>query len=847
MGINESKYGLEHLLGNTKISRVLNPTIRGNVRRSNADGGHAAPYITGLTGKSLTVNVTPVGNLTINFSSDDMASAITLINAASSANLKASDDDGYLRLTNLNSGNKNTLSIVSGTAVPLFGFVIGEPGSISYAGELATSSSGRSANQAQNNPQGTVMIAADEDLTSDVMNREGFGLATRYERLMKELDIEVPVIRTVLATVNQLSGNKFFIITDPTIRFPILEPDSGGIPLPAAVLDSRVAIRSASTDYDVYDPTNSPGYLRVVNVYYSTQIIGLVDGTSTFSTWGTPDGKSVFGSSTKNKQGPVNITAIRGNIIEAPTAAFVTNVCQAGDTIVVEGSNNNVPFNHVGEFVITEVIDNTRIAVRAKASHETTWGNSNRPTELNSNLPGGTSYGTVRVIIGACIPASSLVFELPSWATNLQQLHVRILSYKRIRDLGPGDLGGAIGASPVSVGQALYTHVQNTTAHPAANITAAAVSGSPNNLGAGTVATQIAAILGFINSFIAGEVAYGGGPNWADALPNPATTVEAQLDKIIGDLGGSGTDGAARLHTTIQGVLPAGTLRAQLNYLRDNFLNLNLSNTLAGAVQTFNGQIVGLGSETVPFVQLPSPISTHKLLAFHLGNSSSTIRFYLNDSGGLEITYNAVWNGTGGGWTQDNFAVNSYRFNFAMPTGDHRIELQIAGAGSWADNSWGLQQEFLSTGKVRAIDFLHFTAYKHCHACSSFNRDTAATTPALAGAGWSFAGAGVIYSAMVYLKAGDVITTIKWTYGRASAGTILLRLERFGDFASGTLGGTIVQSDSDTTGTTTVDNTKTYNHTVLADSSYRLRFEADAAAGAAGSAFFCAMVSVTRP
>jgi hypothetical protein len=76
---------------------------------------------------------------------------------------------------------------------------------------------------------------------------------------------------------------------------------------------------------------------------------------------------------------------------------------------------------------------------------------------------------------------------------------------------------------------------------------------------------------GAVNSPLGGSaqgIVYGGGPIWADGTTNPATSVEAQLDKIVSDLGtGAGT---AKVHGSAVGPasdVPAGTLENQLSTL----------------------------------------------------------------------------------------------------------------------------------------------------------------------------------------------------------------------------------------------------------------------------------------
>lgn len=61
----------------------------------------------------------------------------------------------------------------------------------------------------------------------------------------------------------------------------------------------------------------------------------------------------------------------------------------------------------------------------------------------------------------------------------------------------------------------------------------------------------------------ASSVPYGGGPPWADGTPNPATSVENQLDKIVSDL--AGATGTGKVQGAVSGLeLAAATLASQL-------------------------------------------------------------------------------------------------------------------------------------------------------------------------------------------------------------------------------------------------------------------------------------------
>lgn len=58
----------------------------------------------------------------------------------------------------------------------------------------------------------------------------------------------------------------------------------------------------------------------------------------------------------------------------------------------------------------------------------------------------------------------------------------------------------------------------------------------------GRVFDDGAALVPFDGGTDAGSVSYAAGPNWADGTPNPATTVQLQLSKIVSDLAGSAGD-----------------------------------------------------------------------------------------------------------------------------------------------------------------------------------------------------------------------------------------------------------------------------------------------------------------
>lgn len=85
----------------------------------------------------------------------------------------------------------------------------------------------------------------------------------------------------------------------------------------------------------------------------------------------------------------------------------------------------------------------------------------------------------------------------------------------------------------------------------------------------------------------AAKIAYGGGGAWSDGTTNPAATVEAQLDKVITDL--SGTGGGAKIGGAAVGggaVLAAANLNTQIADLATNWGKKSSANTWT-LTQTF--------------------------------------------------------------------------------------------------------------------------------------------------------------------------------------------------------------------------------------------------------------------
>jgi len=239
---------------------------------------------------------------------------------------------------------------------------------------------------------------------------------------------------------------------------------------------------------------------------------------------------------------------------------------------------------------------------------------------------------------------------------------------------GSGNWADATSVGGASVEAAIDEIVSDLAATSGApKIGAAATAGSPNALAAGTVKSQLDELLGHVNAHendasaahAASAISYAGGGTWLGGRTNPATTVEAQLDKIISDLAAqtAGDDGAERIGAQAVGGSPSslavGSVRSQLDELL-GFVNAaartNVEQTWT-ATQTFNGD----GTDTDPALLTTVNPSSRKLVWEGAGGSFR-MRLYYTDNQ-FELTCNARW--TGSQWERDSTGFFASRYILA--------------------------------------------------------------------------------------------------------------------------------------------------------------------------------------
>lgn len=597
MTTNQTPYpSAAGLIGNVSIERNTFPTIRASIRRLNPDGASSVPYYPSASGKVLKLFYTTEPSVdsvfvSITLTGNSIAQIITDINGAVPGVIQASELDGFLIIRNLNPGKTHFLSVVtvfpsSNNAAPILGFpIVPFPGSTSYAGEYAPAPS----NRKEANPQTTALIASDEDLSAKTFNRSFYALLQLVETMRADLARDVVVYKDVFLNTTTHTGSAGFNtakINDDDIKLFYPESDTPTV----ADLNQFYRVLDSGRADAVSDSAHAA--VQVNGLFYTTALIPI--STSVFSTWLTPDGGSIVSTTTKNKDkhSSTAITSIIGNIVFCASATFLTNKIKAGDPVQLTASNLQ-PFDHSGWYAVDAVIDDTHLAIRPMSiAEQTPVDGDPKPRWMNPS-----AGGTLRIALGRFIPAGDVFLSTTTSGSFVCRLAVGVPFHSTIVDDQARGLSGTLNLLATK----LYAHITNTTdAHAATAISgftsattwrdgttitgvnlretieniltdlkaqASSDSGSgrigaeaisiggltPNTLASGTVLSQLAALLTDIRDHInqtvgshaAQTISCGIGPLWADNTPNPATTVQLQLDKIVSDLATTG--GASKI------------------------------------------------------------------------------------------------------------------------------------------------------------------------------------------------------------------------------------------------------------------------------------------------------------
>lgn len=411
------------VLAGKNLKHPTNARVRGDVRRSDADGTSAVPYFPLVSASQTLIIATQGGTATVTLSSNALSGILSDINLALGANGNAFSEDGCIGIQTSQTGDGGFVSVTGGTASTGLGFntyggvlpIQGRTSDVSVAPE------GR-----VGNPYGTV-FPGKEDLTSDTLNRNFGRLSANDDILWADSVKNTAVTKVVTHT-------------------PSPDGSYTTLSLTQKVLVSGQGLSAASTKKDLVpyfqlidSTTGLPAQSQVVAV-----VRGVPVGEPLYAnspSWTDTTGKNVLGLD-QTKIVSTAITTIKnGRIVNCAGASFITSNVAVGDWAEIASATNLSPSSNNGyRWVVEKVLTETDLILRPMSGGEIQYlglSFGSTAVELNDNKTGGESYGNLIVRTGPFASRVNLVLRPPIPAGATYELRATVPS--SLHDDAPGD------------------------------------------------------------------------------------------------------------------------------------------------------------------------------------------------------------------------------------------------------------------------------------------------------------------------------------------------------------------------------------------------------------------------
>lgn len=388
------------LLAGKNVSRMALASIRGSVRRHDADGINPFPYFTGaIAAQTLNLKVDGVVyNVTI--TGPGINTIIADINAVLLANGAAFDADGTLGIRTSVGGATGSVEVTGGTAAVFLGFDVSNGRIRAVNGDIISSPEGRVGNW-----MGVSFPNKGENFTTESLTRSMARLSGNADVLYADDSrSDAVVVKLAFSTSDQR------LLTVSTVTSKLFT----GLGL----------LSSASTKEDL-----SPYFQMVDTVtkqIAKSRVVGVVRGAvvglppyanATAWTGGGAAIGNVLGVDLA-KVPSVAITDIRNGRIIQSTGADFTDVV-AGDFVNISGATNTAAWDNNGyKWVVEEVISTTVLAVRPMSKSEltlvgTTLNNEQPILELNTTKAGIEVFGNITVKTGSFCSNVNVIVDPP--------------------------------------------------------------------------------------------------------------------------------------------------------------------------------------------------------------------------------------------------------------------------------------------------------------------------------------------------------------------------------------------------------------------------------------------------
>lgn len=391
------------------MTRLQQATVRGSVRRADADGTSLDPYFPLITGGmplngALTVKIDGVTKTVDLITSNKFADVMTDIQTALGASGTVVDTDGTLSIKTATLGGGGSVEITGGTQAAFLGFDITNRGLKSIGGEMFSSPEGR-----RGNPFGTAFPGRSEDLNIESIQRVLGRLSANEDVLYSEHVKSNAVLQKVSFSID---ASRAFITPTASIRLFTGGPSASnvGSPLKLNAVRDYLAPFYFLVDADTHQPAPS----RIIGVTRGAPSGGsyLVNSPS----WSDTTGKNVMGLDLNKAAETIN-SITEGRFVKSNAATFITDGCLPGDFANISGATNLVPWSNNGyRWVVENVISETTLELRPMSRTELTqlggtYTDTQPIVELNGDGPG--SLGGIAVNTGMATSGVCLVCDPP--------------------------------------------------------------------------------------------------------------------------------------------------------------------------------------------------------------------------------------------------------------------------------------------------------------------------------------------------------------------------------------------------------------------------------------------------
>jgi hypothetical protein len=393
------------LLAGKNLKRLTSGTIRGSIRRNDADATTGWPYFPGISANQTLIIQTETGTYTATLPDNLLLDIIPAINTALGVNGTAFDADGTIGLRTSGIGGAGWIQVTGGSAATALGFDTTLGRNLrSSGGDVDSAPEGR-----LGNIFGTAFPGIGEDFKAEVFQRALARISANVDVLFVDLLREVAEVQKITGAVLDATG--LYVTLPATSR--VFNGYVSGSP----VLTRLSTVNDLAPFFAVVDSSSK----QLTPYKVNWVVIGTPAGNGPFA-----DASSISDTATPHnvlglnlsKFGPTAITAIReGRVVTCTGAGTALAV---GDIVQIASATNTNKWSNNGmKWAVEQIIDANNIVLRPIAqSTLTQLGvtlNDTQPVlELADDLQGAQSYGTLQGFTGSFTTGVKLVLNPPA-------------------------------------------------------------------------------------------------------------------------------------------------------------------------------------------------------------------------------------------------------------------------------------------------------------------------------------------------------------------------------------------------------------------------------------------------